>query len=179
MQIPTHPAMLPCQLYICLLSDGYPCYTRCTQEMLPATLVYWGTFYTWTVLASCTIKPWLYCRRTHQSLASVGVAALVRLVTSAGTQMSSSMWQETVDMVAQAVADTVPQVAELVSPPPRYHPNDLWLFHDHCASWAVRIGFSKIRRALPVLCAHGRSSLFNTACLWVRCVVTLYLGRKV
>ena len=59
-------------------------------------------------------------RRTHQSLASVGVAALVRLVTSAGTQMSSSIWQETVDMVAQAAAHTVPQVAELVSPPPGY-----------------------------------------------------------
>ena len=58
-------------------------------------------------------------RRTHQSLASVGVAALVRLVTSAGSHMSSSMWQETVDMVAQAASDTAPQVAELLAPPPR------------------------------------------------------------
>lgn len=45
---------------------------------------------------------------------------MVRLVTSAGTQMSNSIWQETVDMVAQAAADTVPHVAELVSPPARY-----------------------------------------------------------
>ena len=49
----------------------------------------------------------------------MGVAALVRLVTSAGSHMSSSMWQEAVDMVAQAAADTVPQVADLVTPPPR------------------------------------------------------------
>ena len=49
----------------------------------------------------------------------MGVAALVRLVTLAGSHMSSSMWQEAVDMVAQAAADTVPQVADLVTPPPR------------------------------------------------------------
>ena len=59
------------------------------------------------------------CRRTHQSLASVGVAALVRLVTCAGSHMSSSMWQEAVDMIAQAASDTIPQVADLVTPPPR------------------------------------------------------------
>ena len=33
--------------------------------------------------------------------------------------MSSSMWQEAVDMIAQAASDTIPQVADLVSPPPR------------------------------------------------------------
>ena len=68
------------------------------------------------------------CRRTHQSLASVGVAALVRLVTSAGSQMSSSMWQEAVDMLAQAASDTIPQVAEIVTPAPRSHnPNSAYL----------------------------------------------------
>lgn len=67
------------------------------------------------------------CRRTHQSLASVGVAALVRLVTSAGSHMSSSMWQEAVDMVAQAAADTIPQVADLVTPPPRSLPCALFV----------------------------------------------------
>ncbi|KAL0026445.1 hypothetical protein WJX79_010345 [Trebouxia sp. C0005] len=60
-----------------------------------------------------------FIRRTHQSLASVGVAALVRLVTSAGSHMSSSMWQEAVDMIAQAASDTIPQVSDLVTPPPR------------------------------------------------------------
>ena len=60
-----------------------------------------------------------HCRRTHQSLASVGVAALVRLVTSAGSHMSSSMWQEAVDMLAQAAQDTTPHIAELAAPPPR------------------------------------------------------------
>ncbi len=33
--------------------------------------------------------------------------------------MSSSMWQEAVDMIAQAASDTIPQVADLVTPPPR------------------------------------------------------------
>lgn len=82
----------------------------------------------WFVQQYEALRLWMFHRRTHQSLASVGVAALVRLVTSAGSQMSSSIWQETVDMVAQAAAHTVPQVAELVSPPPRYHPHALLTF---------------------------------------------------
>ena len=58
----------------------------------------------------------MYCRRTHQSLASVGVAALVRLVASAGSHMSSTMWMEAVDMVTHAAEDTTPQVADLAQP---------------------------------------------------------------
>ena len=56
------------------------------------------------------------CRRTHQSLASVGVAALVRLVASAGSHMSSTMWMEAVDMITHAAEDTTPQVADLAQP---------------------------------------------------------------
>ncbi len=37
----------------------------------------------------------------------------------AGSHMSSSMWQEAVDMIAQAASDTIPQVADLITPPPR------------------------------------------------------------
>lgn len=29
------------------------------------------------------------------------------------------MWQEAVDMIAQAASDTIPQVSDLVTPPPR------------------------------------------------------------
>ncbi|KAK9829453.1 hypothetical protein WJX72_005963 [[Myrmecia] bisecta] len=60
-----------------------------------------------------------FIRRTHQSLAAVGVAALVRLLTSAGSQMSSTVWQEAIAMLAHAVSDTRPHVAELLAPASR------------------------------------------------------------
>ncbi len=46
----------------------------------------------------------------------MGVAALVRLVASAGSHMSSTMWMEAVDMITHAAEDTIPQVAELAQP---------------------------------------------------------------
>lgn len=134
------------------------------------------------MLASITncSKLWLCCRRTHQSLASVGVAALVRLVTSAGTQMSSSMWQETIDMVAQAVGDTVPHVAELVSPPPRYpsSPTACLAIMLHrlpaavCANQEKAISYDCVS---IVVCAE----LLGTSPVGEVCVVAVYPGRKV
>ena len=38
------------------------------------------------------------CRRPHQSLASVGVAALVQLVTAAGDQMDAATWVQIVQV---------------------------------------------------------------------------------
>ena len=38
------------------------------------------------------------CRRPHQNLASVGVAALVQLVTAAGDQMDASTWIEIIQV---------------------------------------------------------------------------------
>ncbi|KAL3151968.1 hypothetical protein ABBQ32_001092 [Trebouxia sp. C0010 RCD-2024] len=95
----------------------YETCTQCLQHIIDITVKFYPVV---QPLLGRVLELLLnFIRRTHQSLASVGVAALVRLVTSAGSQMSSSMWQETVDMVAQAVGDTVPHVAQLVSPPPR------------------------------------------------------------
>lgn len=41
-------------------------------------------------------------RRPHQSLAAVGVAALVRLIVSAGAKMSAAVWVDGVSTLAQA-----------------------------------------------------------------------------
>ena len=41
-------------------------------------------------------------RRPHQSLAAVGVAALVRLIVSAGGKMSAAVWVDGVSTLAQA-----------------------------------------------------------------------------
>lgn len=57
----------------------------------------------------------LWGRRPHQSLASVGVAALVQLVTSAGGTLDAPTWLEVVDMMAQSATTTVPALADLAS----------------------------------------------------------------
>ena len=47
-------------------------------------------------------------RRPHQSLASVGVAALVRLIVAAGDRMSTSVWVEAITTLHNCVAETRP-----------------------------------------------------------------------
>ncbi|DBA82002.1 TPA: hypothetical protein ACH3X1_007704 [Trebouxia sp. C0004] len=95
----------------------YETCTQCLQHIIDITVKFYPVV---QPLLGRVLELLLnFIRRTHQSLASVGVAALVRLVTSAGSHMSSSMWQEAVDMIAQAASDTVPHVADLVTPPPR------------------------------------------------------------
>ena len=48
------------------------------------------------------------CRRPHQSLASVGVAALVRLIVAAGDRMSTSVWVEAITTLHNCAAETRP-----------------------------------------------------------------------
>ena len=48
------------------------------------------------------------CRRPHQSLASVGVAALVRLIVAAGDRMSTSVWVEAITALHNCAAETCP-----------------------------------------------------------------------
>ena len=61
---------------------------------------------------------WLPRRRPHQSLASVGVAALVRLVVAAGDRMSGSVWVEAITTLHDCAADTRP----VSWPTPPLHP---------------------------------------------------------
>lgn len=58
------------------------------------------------------------CRRPHQSLASVGVAALVRLAVRAGDRMSPNVWQELLETVAKCAVATQPDIERLVSTSP-------------------------------------------------------------
>lgn len=53
-------------------------------------------------------------RRPHQSLAAVGVAALVRLIVAAGDRMSANVWIEAIGTLAACADDTRPAVRELV-----------------------------------------------------------------
>lgn len=54
-------------------------------------------------------------RRPHQSLAAVGVAALVRLMVAAGDRMSPATWIEAITTLSSCAADTRPAVRELVA----------------------------------------------------------------
>ena len=56
--------------------------------------------------------PWL-SRRPHQSLASVGVAALVQLVTSLGTTLDARTWLDVMDVFGQSAEVTAPALAGL------------------------------------------------------------------
>ena len=53
----------------------------------------------------------LGCRRPHQSLASVGVAALVRLIVAAGDRMGTSVWVEAITTLHNCAAETRPVCA--------------------------------------------------------------------
>lgn len=53
------------------------------------------------------------CRRPHQSLASVGVAALVQLVTSAGASLDAATWLDVVAVMSQSALDTAPALQDI------------------------------------------------------------------
>ena len=57
--------------------------------------------------------------RGHAALASVGVAALSRLVAATGPRMDVGTWEEVVGEVARVVEATLPDAAGLVTPPAR------------------------------------------------------------
>eukprot|EP00891_Asterochloris_glomerata_P002829 jgi/Astpho2/2829/e_gw1.00050.8.1_t len=89
----------------------YETCTQCLQHMIDITVQFYSV-----VEPLVTRILDLLLNFIRQSLASVGVAALVRLVASAGSHMSSTMWMEAVDMITHAAEDTIPQVAELAQP---------------------------------------------------------------
>lgn len=75
-------------------------------------LRYVRSWYTMRYASGCAIDA---CRRPHQSLAAVGVAALVRLIVAAGESMSTATWVEAITTLSSCAADTRPAVHELVA----------------------------------------------------------------
>lgn len=55
-----------------------------------------------------------FVQRTHQSLAGVGVAALVRLVVAAGPHMDEPTWMMVLGALSSAAGDTLPNVSDLI-----------------------------------------------------------------
>eukprot|EP01018_Ginkgo_biloba_P011843 Gb_04048 [translate_table: standard] len=55
-----------------------------------------------------------FIKRPHQSLAGIGVAAFVRLMSNAGGLFSDEKWQEVVLSLKEACAETLPDFAKIV-----------------------------------------------------------------
>lgn len=58
--------------------------------------------------------------RPHQSLASMGVAALLRFLESAGEKMDPETWKAALVILETAASDTRPGVRDLITPPERF-----------------------------------------------------------
>lgn len=55
-----------------------------------------------------------FIKRPHQSLAGIGVAAFVRLMSNAGDLFSDERWQEVVLSLKEAAADTLPDFVKII-----------------------------------------------------------------
>jgi brefeldin A-inhibited guanine nucleotide-exchange protein len=55
-----------------------------------------------------------FVRRTHLSLAAVGVAALVRLIVAAGPHLDEPTWMMMLGALSAAAGDTMPNVSDLI-----------------------------------------------------------------
>ncbi|KAG6550387.1 hypothetical protein Mapa_008350 [Marchantia paleacea] len=56
-----------------------------------------------------------FIKRPHQSLAAIGVAAFVRLMTNAGNLFSDDKWQEVLESLFEAATETLPDMLKLVA----------------------------------------------------------------
>ena len=89
--------------------------------LIPKKLLAYNNFLLWNCHSSgsyCVnfvlIMSKIY-RRPHQSLASVGAAALVRLALSTGSRMSPESWQELLRVLDGCAKATLPDIESLVS----------------------------------------------------------------
>lgn len=55
-----------------------------------------------------------FIKRSHQSLAAIGVAAFVRLISNAGKLFSDEKWAEVLSALKEAAQETLPDVAKVV-----------------------------------------------------------------
>eukprot|EP00210_Caulerpa_lentillifera_P001785 g1715.t1 len=60
-----------------------------------------------------------FMQRSHQSLASMGIAALVRFLNQAGEEMTNETWTDALEVLVSTSERTKPSVADLVTPPER------------------------------------------------------------
>jgi brefeldin A-inhibited guanine nucleotide-exchange protein len=54
-----------------------------------------------------------FIKRSHQSLATIGVAAVVRLISNAGNLFSSERWSEVLSALKDAAAETLPDFVKI------------------------------------------------------------------
>ncbi|GMH32506.1 hypothetical protein BSKO_00340 [Bryopsis sp. KO-2023] len=97
-----------------------------------------------------------FMRRPHQSLASMGVAATVRLINNAGEMMDKETWAAALAVLEETAAQTRPAVVELITPPERFRrqkpsvdSQGTTAVEPASNSWTLRFGIGS-RRLLEV-----------------------------
>lgn len=95
----------------------YETCTKCLQHLIDLFVQYYSVAAGLLERLLDLLKSFM--NRTHQSLASVGVAAMVRLVTQAGPLMDGEQWCMTVQGIHDIIVETAPNGVDLVTPPPR------------------------------------------------------------
>lgn len=91
---------------------------KCLQHLVDLYLQFYlvlGSFVDrlFTLLSNFIMRP-------HQSLASMGVAALLRFLESAGEKMDHETWKSALMILETAACDTRPGVRDLITPPERF-----------------------------------------------------------
>jgi len=89
-----------CTLCLQYLVDVFVMYFEETRSMLPQMLQLLHSFVT----------------RAHQSLASIGVAALIRLINLASPKMQEPAWQEVTQFLLQVVREVSPCAIDIINP---------------------------------------------------------------
>ncbi|KAF5835548.1 hypothetical protein DUNSADRAFT_7247 [Dunaliella salina] len=74
-----------------------------------------------------------FVTRAHQSLASIGVAALIRLINLASPKMQEQAWQEVTQFLLQVVREVSPSATDIINPH-RHHQQQLPPSSSHGAS---------------------------------------------
>lgn len=90
---------------------------KCLQHLVDLFLQFYGVLH--PLLDRLFALLIGFVQRPHQSLASMGIAALVRLIGGAAENMTQEIWSDAFDVLVTTSDRTRPAVAELVTPPER------------------------------------------------------------
>jgi len=98
----------------------YETCTKCLQHLVDLYVQYYAVLR--PLLGRVLELLATFMRRSHQSLAAVGVAAFVRLLVASAPQLDAAAWAAAFDALSEVVEDTRPDAEELVTPPARSVP---------------------------------------------------------
>ncbi|CAD7702431.1 unnamed protein product [Ostreobium quekettii] len=167
---------------------------KCLQHLVDLFLKFYGALHTMMDRLLSLLSGFMH--RTHQSLASMGVAALLRLVTNVGHLMSKDEWHQVLTVLETTARETEPAVVSLVTPPtPTEHQrhinrksSDLTTTLEGAPSarggWTLRQGKGarrlaevRCRDAIQLLLVQATGEIYSHHCKLLDGDLTAYLLR--